>query len=203
MKRLVLFSSFAFNPNIEEVLKQILPQELPDKRMVFIPANGIKNAHTDIIDYWASIAKTRHVEFTCVDNDPDQSPEDLKSTKQQILKANIVLISGGDTYPMLSNFQKSGLDQAILSFWKREGVVISGFSAGALLLTPTINISKIRLETYAKFSEDQLKALHLVDFTIFPHYDDVKHRKMLDQYRSQYSTEIRPLSNDVHIVIDK
>ncbi|UYP47007.1 Peptidase E [Candidatus Lokiarchaeum ossiferum] len=203
MRRLVLFSSFAFNPNIQDVVKKIIPQEISDKHMVFIPANGIHNAHTEILDYWETVAKNHQIGYTCVDNSPDQSPDDLKFAKQQIRNANIILISGGDTYPMLSNFQKSGLDQAILTYWQRENIVLSGFSAGALLLTPTINVNKVRLESYAKFSEEELKALHLVDFTIFPHYEEKRHKTMLAQYRSQYSTEIRPLPNDAHIVIEK
>lgn len=42
-----------------------------------------------------------------------------------------------------------------------------------------------------------------VDFTIFPYYDDIKHKTMLDQYRSQYAMEIRPLPKNSHIIIEK
>ena len=51
-------------------------------------------------------------------------------------------------------------------------------------------------DKYRKYSETQLKALNLVDFTVFPHYDKYRHKPVLDEYRGKYPTEIKALPDD-------
>ncbi len=199
MHRLVLFSSFAFNPNLDKVLALIFPQELEHKVMGFMPANGLSEYNPGILDYWKETAKKRNAKFIIIDNNPTQTPEELEQQKAKFSEINILLVSGGDTFPMLNNLRKSGLDQYILTFWEKKTCVLAGFSAGALLMTPTININKIRPKTknnYAKYSESQLKGLHLVNYTVYPHYDKYRNKPTLDLYRSTYETPIKALPDD-------
>ena len=43
----------------------------------------------------------------------------------------------------MNHLKKSGLDKAIIEFWKKDGVVLAGFSAGAIVLSPLIETARI------------------------------------------------------------
>ena len=205
MHRLVLFSSFAFNPNLDQVLNLIFPKDLQNKKFGYMPANGVATHDTGIIDYWKSTAKEFQAEFVLIDNDPLQTPEGIEEQRQKFETINILLVSSGDAYPMLANLRKSGLDQYIQTFWGKSECILAGFSAGALLMTPSININKLRKQTeasYRKYTESQLKALNIVDFTVYPHYDKYRNKSILDNYRSTYPTEIKALPDDHWYIIE-
>lgn len=206
MHRIVLFSSYAFNPNLDTVLDLIFPQELSVKKFGFIPANGVSSLKTGYLDYWQSVAKEKKAEFYLIDNDPSQSAEDLELQKEILQNVNIIIISEGDTYNLLENMRKTGLDQYVITFWEKSNCILAGFSAGALFLTPSVNINKIRpitKEEYRRYPEVKLKGLNLVNFTVFPHYDKYRDKPILDEYRNTYPTEIKALPDDHWYLIEK
>jgi len=59
-----------------------------------------------------------------------------------------LIISGGDPFQLLINLRESGLDRAIIQFTKRDEFILAGYSAGAYVPTPTLEITKIFNENY-------------------------------------------------------
>lgn len=105
------------------------------------------------------------------------------------LKSDIVFLSGGNTFYFLKSLRSRGLIDRLKAY-SNEGGVLAGLSAGAILLTP-----RIELAGYPSFDRDpnvvgikNLKSLGILDFEFFPHYsEDSRYRKALEAYSSSLS----------------
>ena len=89
----------------------------------------------------------------------------------EALKSEIIRLSGGNTYYFLKHLRKTGLLKHLKEFVKRGGV-LTGLSAGGILMTPIISAAG-----YPEFDKDDndekvrnLRGLNLVKFEFFPHY---------------------------------
>lgn len=107
-------------------------------------------------------------------------PVDSKPKKQDLdraLRSDIIYLAGGNTFYFLKHLRASGLLPRLKSFAERGGV-LAGLSAGAIMLTPNIELA-----AYPPFEPDEnevglrnLKALGLVKFEFLPHF--VNSRRM-------------------------
>lgn len=93
----------------------------------------------------------------------------------QVLKSSIIHLSGGNTYYFLRSLRRARLLPLLRDYVKRGGV-LTGLSAGGIIMTPDI-----RAAGYPKFDRDDndeglrdLKAMKLVNFEYFPHYRNSK-----------------------------
>lgn len=106
--------------------------------------------------------------------------------KRELLKADIIHLSGGNTYHFLKYLKSSKLITDLKAFAKKGGI-LTGLSAGAIVMTP-----KITAASYPKFDCDEnevgltnFNSMGLVKFEFFPHYsnsrryDDVLKRQSL------------------------
>ena len=164
MKRVVLFSTIT-ESNSKTILDQIFPSDIQDKVFSYIPSSGIEGAEP-YIEQWRKIAKMYKAQFNVIDNS-------LYDTKQQskLMSSNIVVISGGNTFNLLRNLRESGLDKSLKAFVDKPDFVLAGFSAGALVLTPTIEVCNLPDFDENLVGLDDFSGLGIVDFEIFPHYD--------------------------------
>ena len=46
-----------------------------------------------------------------------------------------------------------------------------------------------------------LTGLNIIDFEVFPHFDEILDRKTLEEYREQTPNEVREINNDEYIVL--
>ncbi len=195
MKRITLFSTLTAR-NEDTILKQILPTELINKTIAYMPSGGIEGAQ-EYINQWEVIAKEHGAKFNVINNQ-------IRSVEEQdkILTSNVLVISGGNTFNLLHNLRESGLDNSIKQFLSKPDFVLSGFSAGALVLTPNIKICNL-----PDFDENfivlkDLNALNIVDFEVFPHYNEGIHEKMLVDYRKATSNRVREITDENYINIE-
>lgn len=101
-------------------------------------------------------------------------PVDVESDdlfKEIAFSSDIIHLSGGNTYYFLKYLRKNKLLGKLKKF-VAEGGVLTGLSAGGILMTPDIKTAG-----YPPFDKDDndeniknLKALGLVDFEFFPHF---------------------------------
>lgn len=89
----------------------------------------------------------------------------------EVLKSHLIFLGGGNTYYFMKHLRSSGLFKKLKKYVSGGGV-LAGESAGAIMMTPTINAA-----SYPAFDCDEndegmknLKALSLVSFEFFPHY---------------------------------
>jgi len=205
MKRIVLFSTPYNNENFHEILNLIFPHYIKNKLPLFMPSQGVPNTPQKYFDDWEGFAKEFNVNLEYVDN----SVINDASEKEKLRNSNILIISGGDPFQLLYNLRKSGLGTAITQFTKKEEFIIAGYSAGAYVLTPTLEIARLFNENYPngkKYkTQDKIKdftGLGIVDFEIFAHYSEVHHKKILDHYIESRSKNVKTIADNEFLVVD-
>ena len=90
---------------------------------------------------------------------------------REVFKSDIIHLAGGNTYYFLNTLRRKKLLGPVREFVKK-GRVLSGLSAGAILMTPSIHTA-IFPSFDCDENEENLKnwkALNLVKFEFFPHY---------------------------------
>jgi dipeptidase E len=93
----------------------------------------------------------------------------------RLLDSDLIYLDGGNTYYFLHHLKRNGL-LPLLRDYVREGGVLAGTSAGAIIMTQTI-----RTAGFPEFDKDDnfvgitnLESLGLVGFEFFPHFDGTK-----------------------------
>ena len=198
MKRLVLFSECANQPYFQEVLKAIFPPEMAKPKFAFIPANGIAACKPKYIDFWRKHANARKASFFVVDIDPKQKFPSIE--RQKIITADIVVISGGNTLKLAHMLRQNHMMSALTKFTHRKQFVLAGYSAGAILLTPSLRISPFIHNEIQENTMGNLRGLNLVNYEILPHYSKEKHKKQLEEYQKLTEYPVKPLRDSEFLV---
>ena len=219
MKRFVLFSEPGKkNKNHEKVMKAIFPEELGDKRMLYMPSGGVDSMYQHYYDEWREICKRYSASFELIDNgiQPDEIKK-IEIERKKIESSNIVVITGGDPFKLLYHLRRTGLDQSIIDFTKKKEFVLAGFSAGAMILTPTIAITTmdvtnqegkrvpihdVREKSIHPGLNNDLTGLKLVDFEIVPHFEE-KYANDVELYRKLTKNEVKTCTDDEYFIIEK
>jgi dipeptidase E len=107
--------------------------------------------------------------FDCVPADA----ADPRDAARRIERSDIVYLSGGNTFSFLAHLRKTELLGALRRF-AGGGGVLAGLSAGAILMTPTIDLAAWppfdRDDNEVRLPRRAWGALSLVPFEFFPHY---------------------------------
>ena len=150
-------------------------------------------------DSWRAIANHYGAEFLYIDN----SKEDASEERAKLQRANILLITGGNACVLLRNVRRAGLDQAIKNFAQKDHYVIAGYSAGAMLLTPTVQLAAFDPWAHENSGVGlaNFDALHLVNYEIFPHYAETA-KEMFERYTNMTPYAVKPIADDEYICID-
>jgi len=196
MRRIVLFST-PTPTNLDKILELVFPKEIENKVFAYMPSDGA-NCPQKYRDEWNGYAEKSGAGFRYIDN----SKENVVDEVNKLLEANILIITGGNTFKLLDNLRRSGLDKAIKEFASKNEFVLAGFSAGALVLTPTIEVCNLPNYDKNEVGLKDLTGLNIVNFEVFPHYTEQEHRDLLSEYKTQAKNEVREITNEDCIVLD-
>lgn len=199
MKRIVLFS-MPTNRNIQQISELIFPTDMANKLFAYMPSNG-SNSPQKYTDFWKEITDKYNTEFRFIDNLSND-----ESQKEKLLSSNILLITGGNTFELLNNLRSSGLDKTIKEFCQKDEYVLAGFSAGAIILSPTIEVayqpSSMGVDENIVGVTD-LTGLNIIDFEVFPHFEEISDRQTIEKYKQQSKYPIKEIINESYIVLDR
>lgn len=97
-----------------------------------------------------------------------EAPRDLET---KVAEYGALWASGGNTFALRWAMGKSGFDVLLPKLLARSDLVYGGFSAGACVLSPTLEGTEL-IDDPSKVPEGELnwQGLGLVDFCIAPHY---------------------------------
>lgn len=108
--------------------------------------------------------------------------------KNEVFKSDIIHLSGGNTYYFLKHLRKAKMLGELKKFLKNGGV-LTGLSAGGIIMTKTIGLAGI--PDFDRDENDEnlknLDGMNLVDFEFFPHY---KNSKRYDDQLLAYSRKL-------------
>lgn len=107
----------------------------------------------------------------------DLGEEYAAAAVSELLTCEAIHLSGGDTSHFLMLMQKRNF-KGVLRRYVAEGGILIGVSAGAMLMGQSISLCRAFGESSVSLKDE--KALGLVDFDFYPHFDgDEKTRKKL------------------------
>lgn len=195
MKRIILFSTPTDN-NLKKLLDALLPESDKSRVVGYIPAEGAA-AGADYVPQWQNWIAGAGGHLIVIDN--AAAGEAAAAERAKIEQCSAILLSGGNTFTLLRNLRRSGLNEAIKKFAQRPDFVLAGFSAGAIILTPSIADAADYDDNTVGLTD--LTGLKLVDFEIWPHYTP-DYENELDFYRQSSANEVRPITDDEIVVID-
>lgn len=195
MKRIVLFSQ-PTEKNIKQILDLTFPKEIDQKILAYMPSDGA-NCPQKYIGEWQKYAENYQAEFKYVDNSKINATDE----QEKLLGANILVITGGNTFTLLRNLHQSGLFKTVQEFVKKEEFVLSGFSAGAIILSPTIQICNLHDFDENLVGLRDLTGLNIIDFEVFPHYSKDQ-KETFEKYKKTTQNEVKTISNDEFITLN-
>lgn len=101
----------------------------------------------------------------------DLNKEYDPSLIDELLSCDAIHLSGGDPFQFLGSIRKRKFGPVLRKYHQGGGILL-GISAGAIVLTPSINISHV----FYKSRTDQHQAVGLVDFHFLPHWNQREDR---------------------------
>lgn len=150
-------------------------------------------------------AKLRRLDVSCAKNSAALvSSQDEPSCEDEILSAisqcDIIYVSGGNTFYLLSELRKSHAAQAIKDA-VQAGKIYIGESAGAVVAAPDTRYATPMDENSVNVSD--FTGLNLVDFFIVPHFGCEPFVEAARETMKKFgnSCDLRPINNAEFIAL--
>lgn len=183
---------------LERLKDEFFGEDSKIKKVAFMPSDGA-NIKEKYIRYIEDFVTSNGAEFIVINNSLRR--EEAKSEITKLRDTDALLISGGNTYVLLDHLRKSGFDKAIIELSQREDYIIAGYSAGALVLTPTIKISGEMPDPDENgIGLEDLTGLGIVDVEVCVHYE-ADQASYLEKYASQAAHEVITIANDGMVIL--
>jgi dipeptidase E len=124
--------------------------------------------------------------------------------KRAIFKSDVIHLSGGNTYYFLKHLKRTGLLQDLKKYVANGGI-LTGLSAGGILMTPNIDTAG-----FPEFDRDEneeniknFKSMSLVKFFFFPHYrNSVRYDKDLLSYSRKVERPVYAVPDGSGIIVE-
>lgn len=189
MVNLFLCSSFS---NVAGVFQQWLGTSHGPKTVTFIPTASLPEK----VNFYVKSARKSFEKLGITVDDLEILSASYDEAAQKIATNDFIYISGGNTFFLLQELRRTGLDR-LISDHIASGKCYIGESAGAMVLAPSIE--------YAKDMDDPTLAPHLkstaglglTSFYTLPHRASFPFKKVVEKVILKYShlIELKPISN--------
>lgn len=181
MKYLFLVSSF------EEVSTELqsLDRDLVGKKVTFIPTASNVEEGTFYVE---SGQKALEKMGLIVDR-LDVSTAKPEEIQKKLRENDCIYVTGGNTFFLLQELKKSGADQVIIEEIQK-GKIYIGESAGAIVLSKTVEYVKTMDDPEEAPSLKSFSGLNMVDFYPLPHYKDISFSEVTMDIEKQYKEQL-------------
>lgn len=164
--KLVLYSGGLEKENqlLDKAFQELLGKKNPV--VTFIPSSSYlsEQEFKSFVKHYSKFKITRFIHF------PIDVPFD-RIIFQEVMRSDAIHLAGGNTFYFLNSLRKAKLLPQLRQFVDKGGV-LTGLSAGAILMTENIEMA-----AYPDFDRDEntvniknLSAMNLVNFAFFPHF---------------------------------
>lgn len=195
MAKIILFSRYS-KIDIESLIKEACEFAPANPNILILPANGTNypEEYKETNDSWFKKYSPR--EISIINEETDKA-----TAKEKVRKANIILATGGNTCNFLKWLKELELVEPIRSKFTEDDFVWIGFSAGACILSPTIELTtKPPWNENDRINLTDFSALNIIDFEIWPHYI-AEDNQYLEEYKSITKNKIKTLRDDEFMII--
>lgn len=175
----------------------LLPDSVEDARVVFIPTAARRETYTAYVDaarnaWRSSGAKVHEVDVSAVDRASAEAAVDV---------ADIIYVSGGNSYFLIDQLRGSGLGE-VLKNRVRAGALYVGESAGAVVCAPDISYIEPMDCVPNDFSQQDGAGLGLTNFYVVPHYRSEPFSRAADTILEKNADlPLEPLTNSEALLV--
>lgn len=163
----IIFYSDQVLPENERLDRRFLEMVGKDKpRLAYIPSasDNSRKYYREKCEYYKRYGIEALLYF-------DLNKEYDSSLTEELLSCDGIHLSGGDPFQFLGSIRKRNFGPVLKEYLNQGGILL-GISAGAIVLTPSINISHV----FYKSRTEQHQAVGLVDFHFLPHWNQREDR---------------------------
>ena len=169
------------------------------KKILFIPTAGNVEPYTGYIDEGIEMLKSLGYELEII----DISKFDEYYLKDRFSKTECICISGGNTFYLLQELKKKNLVDVLFKRIK-EGLLYIGESAGAIIMSKSIEYNQIMDDKSIASELDNYEGLNIFDHYVLPHIGEYPFeetaQKTLDTYQDKIP--LVPINNNQAILVD-
>ncbi|MDR1335923.1 MAG: Type 1 glutamine amidotransferase-like domain-containing protein [Tannerella sp.] len=174
-------------------------QDIQGKRVTFIPTASM----LEKLRFYVG-ADRRALEKTgLIVDELEVSRASSHEIAAKLRGNDCIFISGGNTFFLLQELQRTGADKIIVEEI-RSGKLYIGSSAGSVVLSPDIGYIKAMDDCAAAPDLDSFAALNIVDFYPVPHHTNFFFKKTVEKIMATYGAErkLYPITNRQAILVD-
>ena len=198
MKRLFLCSSFA---DVANLLIDFANEDLKGKIIAFIPTASL----TESIRFYVKTGKKALEKVGMIVEEVEITQFSNEEISSILHKCDYIYITGGNTFFLLQELKRKGVDK-IISEQVKSGKLYIGESAGAIIASPDTEYMKnVNFDPIEKAPElEDYSSLGLVDFYTIPHYGNFPFKKKGEKVIQLYNEKLQliPISNKQAIFIE-
>ena len=198
MKRLFLCSSFA---DVANLLIDFANEDLKGKIIAFIPTASL----TESIRFYVKTGKKALEKVGMIVEEVEITQFSNEEISSILHKCDYIYITGGNTFFLLQELKRKGVDK-IISEQVKSGKLYIGESAGSIIASPDTEYMKnVNFDPIEKAPElEDYSSLGLVDFYTIPHYGNFPFKKKGEKVIQLYNEKLQliPISNKQAIFIE-
>ena len=193
--KLLLTSGGITNAAIASELERLLGKPADEARVAFVPTAAFVEAG-DKSWFVAQFTNLQTFGFGAIDLIEPSLPQ--TEWRERLATADVVFVSGGNTYYLLDQARKSGFAD-----WLNDGLegrVYVGSSAGSILVTPTILTAANGDQNIVGLKD--LTGVGLVDFEFLPHVPSYISMAAAEAYAQTATRDLYALDDQSAISVD-
>lgn len=185
--KILLTSAGLANNKIVQALQELVAKPFNELNLAFIPTAANLEAGDKwwLLDDFENCKKLGFKSFDIVDI--SAVPKEI--WQPRIEDADIILVGGGNTFHLRYWIKKSGLQDLLPELLKTK--VYMGISAGSIITTPSLILSRAEKELIESVGEEVIEeGLELVNFLIEPHINNSYFPELTFDYAKKQSENI-------------
>ena len=184
-----------------DLVLPLLPDEPKNIKLAFIPTA----ADPYPVDKrpWMVADRAKAVSLGFQITDYDIKGKSVDTLRSDLSQYQVIFVDGGNTYYLLDQIKKSGLDIVIRELLN-SGVVYIGSSAGSCIMCSTIDYVELVEHKEVVPNMTEYDGLSLIDKLILPHYGRSKYADRHGDILAikKYGNQILPLRDDQAVIVN-
>jgi Peptidase E len=196
MKKLFLASYFS---GVKTLFSDFSGNDCSGKRVAFIPTASIPEK----VDFYVDADKNSLAKLGMIVDELEITGVPYEEAAARISDADYVFIEGGNTFFLLQELRRTGVDKLILEHIEK-GKIYIGASAGSMIVSKNIEyVRHMDKSSEAPDLNGDYTALSVVDFYVVPHFTNFPFKKAAEKIMNEYSDkqDMHPISNDQVVTV--
>lgn len=195
--KLLLTSGGLRNATLEDNLVKLVGKPAESIKLVYILTAA--NVEPGNKDWLINNLKQMSNAFGEVDI-IDLAVLESNEIRERVEWADAIVVGGGNTYYLLYQVRKSGLDKILPGLLEKR--VYVGISAGSIIMTPSINVAEIDDGDKNDVGLKDTSGLGFVDFEVSPHTPESVSHEANQEYAKSIRNKLISFDDNMAVKVD-